>query len=353
MLDSTSKLIGQPELKSRLADTLVKGYPIYHAYLFSAEKGMGKTSFALEFAKQILCLKNKNTENNLACNKCDACRFFDAQTSPDFKHIQKGKENIIKIDRIRKEIIADIPMRPQISEKKIYLLNLDDLNEQGQNALLKSLEEPPEHVVFLLTTALIENILDTIVSRVITLNFQRYSPKEIEQILEQKIRPIDGKTIAYEQELDFIISYAAGNPGTALQIAQDQDFKENRKQAIDWFFKLPTSNRTILLTEYLDYFNKNKDQIDLFYRIWQDLIHDLLLLLEDNSVQKVIQIDILERSKKLADYYRQNENLEQRKNKLLNAYSAISEAKRASQVNASFEGMIGQLLLTLRKDLHI
>ena len=50
-------------------------------------------------------------------------------------------------------------MRPQISEKKVYLLNLDDLNEQGQNALLKSLEEPPEHVIFLLTTALIENIL--------------------------------------------------------------------------------------------------------------------------------------------------------------------------------------------------
>jgi len=350
-----NNLIGQPELKARLNDTFVDGYPVNHAYLFSADTGMGKTSFALKFAKQILCLENDS--NNKACGSCDACRYFMAGTLPDFKHIQKGKEKIIKIDRVRKEIIADIQMRPQISRRKVYLLSLDDLNEQGQNALLKSLEEPPEYVVFLLTTKLAENILDTILSRVITLNFARYSKQEIKQILSEKVKKSEAEipdgSFETQQDLNFILSYANGNPGLALQISQDENFKANRKQAIEWFFHFPTSDRTTLLTEYLDYLNKNKDQIYLFYHIWQDLIHDLLILLEDDSINKVAQVDILERCRKLVNYYQENDKTENRKQKLLHAYSAISEVKQASEVNASFEGMIGQLLLTLRKDLHI
>ncbi len=339
------QLIGQDELKKRLAESFNEGRLLNHAFLFCADQGMGKKTFALSFAKQILCQRQGEQIIEGACGQCSSCRYFDAGTHPDFKWIQREQDKIIKVNRIRKEIISDLQLRPQISQYKVYLLNLDDLNEQGQNALLKSLEEPPAYVVFLLTTTLLNHLLDTIISRVIILNFQRYSTEQIERIFQLKNRaPAES----------FAIKYANGNPGKALQISGDETFKDLRQEAIDIFFSFPTSNRTVLLTEKLDYLKKMKDQIDIFLNVWQDLLHDLLILLQDTKLTDIQQIDLLARIKRLAEYYRtENIDKEKRRLQLLHSFDAIQEVRMAGNVNASFEGMIGQLLLTLRKDLQI
>lgn len=384
----TDTLIGQVNLKIRLQDSLKAGSPIQHAFLFVGDAGMGKRSFALEFAKTVLCQNNKvlitknsfsdisnavnlSNLNNVnftdgvdaslsdlsyvnsrkrvnppACNQCDACRFFSAGTHPDFKLIDRGVERIIKVDRIRREVVADIQTRPQISNHKIYLINMDDLNEQGQNALLKSLEEPPEYAVFLLMTTLQDNLLPTILSRVAIFNFQRYKDNEIKNILKQNDHTTD---------LDFIVQYASGNPGNALQIAIDEDFKKIRQEANDLFFKFPTTNRTELLSSGIDYFKDNREHADLIFDLWQGLIRDLLVLLRDQNSEQLKQPDLGARILKLAQtYLNKSVNAKQDciKN-LLHAFDAITEVRQASKVNASFEGMIGQLLLTLRRDLQI
>ncbi|NLM19922.1 MAG: hypothetical protein GX217_07895, partial [Clostridiaceae bacterium] len=306
---STDTLIGQVNLKARLQDSLKAGSPLQHAFLFVGDAGMGKRSFALKFAQTIFCQNNKfsiiknsnsgisdtvkssnlinvNLRNRVsppACNQCDSCRYFLAGTHPDFKLIDRGDERIIKVDRIRREVVADIQTRPQIGNHKIYLINMDDLNEQGQNALLKSLEEPPEYAVFLLTTTLQDNLLPTILSRVAIFNFQRYKDIEIKTILQQK---------ELNADLDFIVQYASGNPGNALQIALDEDFKKIRQETNDLFFKLPTTNRTELLSYGIDYFKDNKEYADLIFDLWQGLIRDLLVLLRDQNSDQLKQPDM-------------------------------------------------------------
>ncbi len=369
-------IIGQAELKKRLRDSLREGRPLHHAFLLNGERGMGKKTFAYALAQAILCQNNKyltHSEAELedagrlgnACNVCDACRFFCAGTHPDFKHIERGREKTIKVEMLRREVIADIQLQPQISDYKVYLLNLDDLSEQSQNALLKSLEEPPAYVVFILMTTLLDNLLETILSRVNIFNFQKYNGQEMREILSQH---------QAAQDLDFIISYAQGNPGLALQLIEDENFQENRQKAIDIFFSLPTVSRAYLLTTVLQELLSLKDQIDLFLNIWQDLLHDLLILLTDQSIKKVNQMLIFDRIKKLADYYISEtpysaeinhesggagrsgvstikEKL--RSEQITHSFEAISELRKANQVNVNTENALGQLLLTMRKDLHI
>lgn len=377
---STDTLIGQVNLKVRLQDSLDAGSPVQHAFLFVGDNGMGKRSFALHFAQMILCQNNKlqRTNNSIsdfvdlsgqaevdsdnqsyalsadnsrskshpACQQCDACRFFSAGTHPDFKLIDRGDERIIKVDRIRREVVADIQTKPQISAYKVYMINMDYLNEQGQNALLKSLEEPPEYVVFLLMTSLQDNLLPTILSRVAIFNFQRYKDAEIKKILKQNEITAD---------LDFIVQYASGNPGNALQIAIDEDFKKIRQTANDLFFKFPTTNRTELLSSGIDYFKNNQEYADLVFDLWQGLIRDLLVILRDRNSEQLKQSDLRARILRLAQAYltKSADTGQDYIKNLLHAFDAITEVRRASKVNASFEGMIGQLLLTLRKDLHI
>ncbi|NLM19750.1 MAG: hypothetical protein GX217_06985, partial [Clostridiaceae bacterium] len=209
-----------------------------------------------------------------------------------------------------------------------------------------SLEEPPEYAVFLLMTTLQDNLLPTILSRVAIFNFQRYKDNEIKHILKQNDHTTD---------LDFIVQYASGNPGNALQIAIDEDFKKIRQEANDLFFKFPTTNRTELLSSGIDYSKDNREHADLIFDLWQGLIRDLLVLLRDQNSEQLKQPDLGARILKLAQtYLNKSVNAKQDciKN-LLHAFDAITEVRQASKVNASFEGMIGQLLLTLRKDLHI
>ncbi len=352
-----NRLIGQKTLKEQLKDSMLDGSPLNHAYLFYGEEGMGKRSFALAFAQEILCLNNKSSSHaseedasSAACGKCLSCQYFNAGTHPDFKIVDRGKDKLIKLDRLRQEVISDLGILPQLSPYKVYLFSLDDLNEQGQNALLKSLEEPPEHVVFLLTCRLLDKLLDTIVSRVRILKLQPYSRSELKQILEQSTA--DRASL---QDLEFSLTLAKGNPGRALQIASDPQYKEMRQEAVDLFFSFPTATRTTLLTEVLAGLTRQKDQIDFYLGVWQELLHDSLILLQDVTIENISQLDLRDRLKRLVSYYIDKSDLplEERKDKIIEALAALAEVSKASQVNASFDGMIGQLLLTLRKDLYI
>ncbi|MGI6560706.1 MAG: hypothetical protein GX145_01070 [Clostridiaceae bacterium] len=349
---SAKNLIGQTNLKKRLQDALSADSLVQHAFLFTGDPGMGKQSFAINFAQTLLCQNTQITNSSDGkthrepCYKCPACQYFGAGTHPDFKILNRGKENIVKVDRVRRDVVFDIQTRPQLGKYKIYLINMDDLNEQGQNALLKSLEEPPHYAVFLLTATLQDNLLETILSRVAIFALQRYPDHEIRKILEA-----NGIT----EDIAFIVQYAAGNPGNALRIASDKNYKEIRNSANDLFFRFPKAGRTEMLTTGLEFLKKNKEQTDLILDLWQGMLRDLLILLEDNNSEQIKQVDLESELTGLAQIYidKRNASLAVYKANMLHSFNAINEVRRASQVNASFDGMLGQLLLTMRKDLFI
>ena len=152
---------------------------ISHSYLFLGTDGIGKRLFAKEFAKAILC--NKQDEY---CNKCKSCIEFDSGNNPDYGEIIPDG-NSIKIDQIR-EMQRKVLESPIISDRKVYVINDADLmTKEAQNAILKTLEEPPKYVTIILIGSNESNFLSTIVSRCLSIRFSNISKNEIEQYLKE------------------------------------------------------------------------------------------------------------------------------------------------------------------------
>ena len=173
------KIIGNQNAKKELEKVLAIN-KISHSYLFLGTDGIGKRLFAKEFAKAILC--NKQDEY---CNKCKSCIEFDSGNNPDYGEIIPDG-NSIKIDQIR-EMQRKVLESPIISDRKVYVINDADLmTKEAQNAILKTLEEPPKYVTIILIGSNESNFLSTIVSRCLSIRFSNISKNEIEQYLKEQ-----------------------------------------------------------------------------------------------------------------------------------------------------------------------
>lgn len=330
---SFARLIGQSNVKMRLGSALQGGPG--HAYLFTGPAGIGKRSFALAFAKALLC---EHANELGSCDRCPSCRHFDHGVHADFCRIAlEDKEKNIKVERVRQQVSADLSIQPQLGRRKVYLLDGDNLNEQGQNALLKSLEEPPDYAVFLLTASGPERLLATVLSRVTVLQLQRYCLKELIDILH-------GAGYSDEDDLDFFVRYANGLPGAALELVGNPQFGELRKSAVELFFSLPSVGRTWLLTEGYAYFDEQRDHARLILDILASLVRDQLVLAGLDKDTLLINRDL---SSRLRSDIPVNDACA----RLARCHDAILKTGRALALNASFEGLVCNLLLSLRKEL--
>ena len=171
-------IVGNNEIKKELENAL-KTKKIANSYIFSGIEGIGKKQFAREFAKNIMCLKGGN------CNQtCDSCKKFEAKSNQNYVEVNYGeyKKDIITIDQIREKVINNAYEKPIMSSKKVYVINdADRMNEPAQNALLKTLEEPPKYVVIILIVSNENALLPTIKSRCVTVKFNNLSNEEIEK----------------------------------------------------------------------------------------------------------------------------------------------------------------------------
>ncbi len=324
--------VGQYGLKQRLISALHDGAG--HAYLFSGPAGSGRHTFALAFAKALLCLQPKQDG---ACGQCDACRHFANGIHPDFKQLELvDKEKNIKVERVR-QLCADISMQPQRSERKVYLINGDHLNEQGQNALLKSLEEPPGYVVFLMIVSGSEKLLPTVLSRMIMLRMQRYNSDELFSVLERA---------GYDRgdNMQFLIRYANGLPGRALELAGNEKFIQMRQEVVDFYLELPRKSRTELLSLGFGFFDERREDSGMMFSVLSSLIRDQLLMTAEADSSMLVNQDL--QNKLQAAIPAKDAG-----SRLSSCYDSIREAGRALALNASFEVMICQLLLSLRKEL--
>lgn len=192
---SFDELVGQEQIVRTLQNALSSGR-ISHAYLFYGPKGTGKTSTARIFAKAINCLSKKEKENYFfrknPCLKCEHCEAIKAGSYLDMIEIDAASNR--GIEEIR-ELREKVNYPPVSGKYKIYIIDeVHMLTTEASNALLKTLEEPPKHVVFILCTTEIHKILATVISRCQRYDFRRASTKDIlkrlEQILEKEGRKI-------------------------------------------------------------------------------------------------------------------------------------------------------------------
>ena len=191
MFDS---IIGHDDKKAYFENIITK-HNISHSYIFYGEDGVGKLTFAKELSKKIL-----NTDNLEACQ--------------DFRIINKleDKKDII-VEQVRKEILDDIYIAPISGNHKIYIINdAELLNVSAQNALLKTLEEPPKYIVIFLICSNINKILTTILSRANKINFTGVKSNQINEYLNKKLNTTLSETV---------LNYVNGSLGKAINVVNN------------------------------------------------------------------------------------------------------------------------------------
>ena len=148
----------------RYIQNAVTADAVSHAYILNGERGSGKKLLANLFAMSLQC-QNRDEDGD-ACGKCQSCRQALNGNQPDIIRVTHEKPNTISVDDIRVQVNDDIVIRPYSSKYKIYIIaDADLMSVQAQNALLKTIEEPPQYAVIMLLTENADTLLPTNRSR--------------------------------------------------------------------------------------------------------------------------------------------------------------------------------------------
>ena len=209
-------IIGQKQIKDHLQGAL-RDKKVSHAYLINGEAKSGKMMMAQAFVQALFC------ENGIdeACGECPACKKVEHKNHPDFIYVTHEKPNTISVKEIREQLVEDLEIRPYSASHKVYVIEeAEKMSREAQNALLKSLEEPPEYGVILLLTNNASSLLSTIRSRCVTLNIRPVEEREaVRKILIKEYQ-------MPEYEAEDILNFAQGNVGKAIALATGEEYRQ-------------------------------------------------------------------------------------------------------------------------------
>ena len=287
----------------------IKTSHIGHAYLFSGPRGTGKTTAAKIFARAVNCLNYKDG----LCNECKNCIYSGQKECMDIIEIDAASNN--GVDEIR-ELRNKVKILPSELKYKVYIIDEVHMLSIGAfNALLKTLEEPPEHVIFILATTDPQKIPNTIISRCQTFQFKKISPNDIKQMLE---KIASNEKIEIEDEvLTSIASVSDGGLRDAIGLLDKLSSYKLGKITYNDFL---TINGQIIENELLEFENsvlthKNNvmlEKIENYYNDGKDLVQILKQLIYHLK-------DIL------INYYIKNENLEYSEKEIVELVSLLNE----------------------------
>ncbi len=322
-------IIGHESIILHMQNAITSG-KISHAYILHGEEGMGKKLLAGTFAKILQC----EEQGILSCNKCKSCLQIDTGNHPDIIWVTHEKASI-GVEDIRIQLNADIQVKPYNSPYKIYIIDdADKLTEQAQNALLKTIEEPPEYAIVLLLVRNISILLPTILSRCVILNLKPVDKLEIKEFLMEK-----------HQVPDYIAEVAAafsgGNVGKAIKYASSEEFEQLKSNVLHILkyidemelHEVISGLKTLNATK-----NNIEDYIDLMILWYRDVLMfkatmdpDLLLYKEE--------LTYIKNQAKLRSY----EGIDK-------IISAMEKAKIRLKANVNFDIAIELMLLTIKEN---
>lgn len=253
---------------------------VSHSYIISGEEHAGKMMIAEAFARALQCTEAVSRQTGDGCGRCISCMQAASHNHPDILYVTHEK-SVISVEDVRQQIVATAEIFPYAGNYKVYIVDeAERMNEQAQNALLKTIEEPPAYVVILLLTSQIGRLLPTIRSRCVEMALRPVSEAKIRAYLERRFQ-------IPEYSARLAASFAQGNVGRAVAYASSPAFGEVWAQCAQIMKRLPRMRMSELMEEVrgLAAAKKEIDQRLEFMTLW---CRDLLMCKAAGDEAKLI-----------------------------------------------------------------
>lgn len=324
-----NNVIGHEEIIRHLQNAIKTG-KISHSYIFAGEPGSGKRLLAGIYAMTLQC--EAGGEN--ACGKCESCKRAIGKNHPDIIMVKHEKPNTISIDEIREQVVNDVDIKPYSSSHKIYIIpDAEIMTPQAQNALLKTIEEPPEYAVIMLLTSNIDGLLPTIRSRCVRLDLKVVDDGMVKKYLMEHLHIPD-----YQAEID--ASFAHGSIGKAKEAATSQEFADITQKALK-ILKYADSMEVYELTEAIKNLSSEKQNINDYLDIFQFWFRDVLMFKATREIDNLV-------FKKEINYIREQASQRSYEN-LEKILEALDKTKVRLRANVNTELALELLFLTIRE----
>lgn len=304
---------------------------VSHAYILNGERGSGKKMLANLFASTLQCEKGGPDP----CNECHSCKQAESGNHPDIIHVTHEKPNTISVEDVRTQVNNDIMIKPYQGPYKIYIISEADLmTPQAQNALLKTIEEPPEYAVIFLLTENAQMLLPTITSRCVMLKLRNIKDTLIKKYLMETVKVPDYKA-------DMCTAFAQGNMGRAIMLANSEHFNEIREEAVQllkYIDEMDLNEVAKAIKRISAYKLEINDYLDIIM-IWY---RDVLIYKATQDVTKVVfkdQLSCIKARARKSSY----EGIE----KIL---ESLEKAKSRLKANVNFDLVMELLLLTIKEN---
>lgn len=303
---------------------------ISHSYIFYGDKGAGKKLLASIFAMALQC----ETEGGEPCQTCESCKKALGKNHPDIIQVVHEKPNTISIDEIRQQVILDVDIKPYSSSRKVYIIpEADKMTTQAQNALLKTIEEPPSYVVILLLTENIDGLLPTIQSRCVRLDMKVVEDTLVKDYLMEHLHVPD-----YQAEVD--ASFAQGSIGRAKEVATSEDFARMTDNVLR-ILKNVNHMEVFEIVESIKELSQDKQNINDYLDMMMFWFRDVLMFKATREIDNLVfkqEINFIREQASERSY----EGLE----KIL---EALEKTKTRLRANVNFDLAMELLFLTIRE----
>ena len=325
---SFSEIVGHEQIKEHMQAAIRDKKP-FHAYLFQGEEGVGKEALARTFAAGLQC---QSESADKPCKECVSCRQMESGNQPDVIWVTREKASL-GVDEIREQLCNTMDIKPFSSPYKIYLVpEAEKMTEAAQNALLKTIEEPPEYGIVILMTSNISALLPTIQSRCLTMEFRPLSTVVVESYVKEHCQVPDYQARASA-------AFAQGNLGKAMRYAKSEDFIERKDHIISLLRHVEQMDLSEMLAVIKDLGTRKdevRDYIDLMV-LWY---RDVLLFKATKDINQLLfqdEASYISRVASLLSYEKIEEILQE-----------FEKAKVRLRANVNFDITMELMLLALK-----
>lgn len=323
-------IVGQEQLKEHLQNAIAMN-KVSHAYIINGERNAGKEFIAKVFAMALQC-EQKEAE---PCGECHSCKQALSNNQPDIIYISHEKPNTIGVEDIRAQINNDIVIKPYSSPRKIYIVNEGEkMTPQAQNALLKTLEEPPEYAVILILTTNVEALLPTVLSRCVVLNMKPVSDALVKKYLMKQLGVPDYKA-------NICVAFARGNIGKAKLLASSEEFEKVKDEAIS-LVKNINDMEIHEIVKAIKKISEYKFDVNDYLDILMAWYRDVLFFKATKDVNSLVFKEEIQQIMRVSDRstYEGIETI----------VNALQSAKKRLEANVNFDLTMELLLLAIQEN---